>query len=218
MNNRGRGVAGLKHELRDFAECLVISDFQPISVGVGLGELRKRLKMPLQGSKLQTLTSTSADSAVRPQLPNAVVRTVSFANVESPLGVDPKMASQPIQGLDRALTKQARFAGLFTAMGWFLGHMLDLILSGVAVFSMLFFVAMATQAVEPVVAIKVVRGWLQALTALERVAALYGTFLLYWLIFQGVVGRTIGMQLFSRTPSGTNEHSRYDLQVPTRNH
>jgi hypothetical protein len=185
MIDHPRAAAGLKGDLRAFADSLDISAFQALSTGVGTGEIKKRgmpapiprVVSPTQLYASEVVGRADGDSDVNPQVQKA-------ENVRK------RNASRHLDAQSTGIPEPARRLARF-----FFGHCIDLIFSAIAVVSMLSLAAMVTQSVGFLPAIQLAKGWIGVLAPLERVATLYGTFLLYGTIFQVFVGGTIGSQL-----------------------
>jgi hypothetical protein len=196
MIEHTRTASGLKRELRDFAENLTLTDFRALSAGLGIGQKPPRgmrfqpfhpeVTMPVPGHEVTPAT------AVKSQI---IVETPKLSKVVANKGKHSQRKQRRPSNVGEWLMK------------FCIGHFIDLVFSAIAIVSMLSIAGMATQSVGFLPALSLAKGWIGALRPLEVLAALYGTFLLYVVIFHVLVGGTIGSQIVGRGTAKQQEPS-----------
>ncbi len=180
-------------ELLHMAEAIDKVPFRSLSVGIGLGATRPVFKVRAESIDYAATVSVSLPAATGQSYAEAEERVLR--QLPSPdTAIPAASVKQPSKSFSR------RLPPLFPKIAWqrfAIAHLADLVVVGMsllvafAVASVFFapFRTMARPAAflqwEPVKFVLEMSAW-------QTVAALYGIFAMYWLVFRIVVGNTLG--------------------------
>lgn len=184
-------------ELLHMAEHIEEISIRPLSAGIGLGATRPVFKMRNENSEFAANVSVPATPW------NATHNLTTASEMMLPPADQIAMASSSAVPAQKVARKKIKIWRPKMQVAWqrlLLAHLADLI---VVSMSLLVAFAVASVFFAPLKTMARPAAFLQwepvkfvlELSAWQTVAALYGIFAMYWLVFRVVVGNTLGQNL-----------------------